>query len=607
MSNIIKEITVFYNECKEFVNELNIIIKYDEIIVINIKKILNTKTLDPIIDFIKLNNKTDIINFLQLTKNINIITNILHLFMKHASVDIYKYRDITDSSKFDFNSKLINLRKSHNLFKKQINTDLKNLLNEYYDSITSLNDDTIQQINDLYNDSFIIFNNDIIVTPSYKLFNMINGIPKDMDVNTSKISNMIIDDVVIIYNKFIDTNDVINKLIELNKNNILTLTNSQPLLDKYITNDHSGVFKVNKNNFQLYEFIPFLLKDNKNIIAFSDIIYKLTQYRLPNYEFNELLKAAQSISTTKYMNFVFMIIQNSGNNVNYNINPLFDNNVVISRTAGVNQDMVYKFNTIEQLDNSSTTTDYVHVINYSNDKPNVGILLETTDFKKFRLMININVINNINKTIGANLNDSIFIKDDVITKILKQQTSDRIANYNKIVENSIIANIQDNSLSQFYTSIDSNFNIYTNDAIYNKFTANIIDAIVKNVVIILKNKNIKKNDPIKFNILPILLDASNIKIFTNSIIEFYNTMKLTHSESFLTYLSLLEYTINKFKKEIIDGHNAAKYSDYNSVFDILYNLIINSVKNVINVKTHIYDMSIEKEQLLIAFKHKLDE
>lgn len=38
MSNIIKEITVFYNECKEFVNELNIIIKYDEIIVINIKK-----------------------------------------------------------------------------------------------------------------------------------------------------------------------------------------------------------------------------------------------------------------------------------------------------------------------------------------------------------------------------------------------------------------------------------------------------------------------------------------------------------------------------------------------------------------------------------------
>jgi hypothetical protein len=616
MNNIIKEINVFYDECNGFLKELDSIINIEELMVLNIKEILNKNDFTSLLNIIKQPN--DILEFLQIIKNINIINTMFNLFVESISIDIYKYKNLTDTTKFNFNTKQYEIRKLAKTYFKHNKQEIEQFTNDYINSITMLNDDTLQKINDLYNDSFIIMDKS-----KYKniVFNIAQHVIKNED-QSIKIYNLIINEIVVIYNKFIDSNKIIEQFNEINKNNVLNLNNGKQLSNistKFKNNSNSDTFKIKKTNFQLFNFIPFLLKNKNDVMSIQQIISKLLNYNMKSDNILlELSNAAKCYSVTKHINFTIILIQNNGNSINYNINPLFDKNVIISNSAGVNLDMIYKYNTIEQMGKSiDQEFEYIHVINYSNDAKNIGILLETHDFKHFRIMINTNVINPFNKNIEnvlhSDLQSTIFINDDIITKILKQDTSDRIANYNKNVESSILENVTDNSLSQFYTSVDSNFNIYTSDTIYEKFTNHITESIISNILIILKNKNIKKSEPtksVKNKILSILLNNGNIDIFTNSIIEFYNTMKLTTGESYLTYLSLLEYTINKFKKELIDNYNTLPYDTKTNnapIFDTIYNLVIVSVKNVINIKTHIYDMSIEKEQLLIAFKHKLNE
>lgn len=599
MNDIVKEVQTFYNECVTFSSELDILSSIDELMVINIKKILD------IGDIAKFTSYNNIIEFLNFIKHINLTRFILGSFVEHISIDIYKYKDITDTNKFNFNLKQTDLRKLYKSHVKQIKQKLSVISDEYYNTIETIDDDTLTQINDLYNDSFILLNKDIFIQPQYTIFN-ISSLSSVVNEKIN-INNLIINEIGIIYNKFIDANAIILQFNEINKSNILVSTgDSHVKTDKYkCVPNGTEIFKLPKVNFQLFTFIPFLLKDKGKIININDLIYKLIQYKITNSDNSQegiltgLLNAAKFYSISKHVNLTFIVIQNTGNLINYNINPLFDNNTIISNTAGVNNDMVYKFNTIEQLVNKQAQEEFIHVINYSNDKPNIGVLLETVDFINFRIMLNVNVINNINKSIEDGIHNKIFVNDQIITKILNQQPSSRIANYNKVVEDSILSKMQDNSISQFYTSVDTNFNIYTSTTVYDEFTNHIIDAIINNIESIIKDKTSKKH------ILPILLDKSNIDIFISSIIEFYNSMKLTTNESFITYLSLMEYTINKFKKELIDNYNSITYDKQESMLDILYNLVSISVKNVINVKTHMYDMSIEKEQLLIAFKHKL--
>ena len=69
MNNIIKEINVFYDKCFDFLKELDSILNINELMVINIKDILNKKNYTSLINNIKQPN--DVLEFLQVVKNIN--------------------------------------------------------------------------------------------------------------------------------------------------------------------------------------------------------------------------------------------------------------------------------------------------------------------------------------------------------------------------------------------------------------------------------------------------------------------------------------------------------------------------------------------------------
>lgn len=608
MSELKIVIIDFYKYCELFIININFLQTELPELYKNILNVITNKKIKLIFqDLEKYENYNSISDFLYYNQKINELINCIMIFQNLINFDVEQFHNLTNTTKYNYNIERSNMVGNINNFKNVFNNKLCNQNKQFINKLpATISNDDIKLVNDIYNNSFLIWTKynkikNILFDDEYvKIINIADGKKYDF-INVYKIKNMVIQQYTSIFNKYINADNIITSLHEINKSNILNITNAT-FENKYI---HQGnipsIINIKPNNLQLYNLIPYSFHNCKSI---KDIINKICNIdlKLSNNILQDLVNVCNIYSETINNNFVIIIIQHHGNMINYNINPLFDSSIQITHGNGLNSAIVNKMKTIE-FEKDTTNINLVnrrelHVINYSNSKPNIGFVLDTNDMISYRLLINKNIINNISKQIVDNIDNSIFVTDETITKLLQtNKFNNRIESYNKLLENSILSKVKDNSISHFYSSVDTNYNIYVNSSMHSNFTNKIIDIMISN------NVKLLEQHP-NHSIITILNNETNIELFKTSIIIYYNNLQLESQAAYLTYLSLLENTVDKFKKELIDTYNSIELSDNESKISQITIIMKTVIENVINVKTHMTDAAIEKEQILIAFKNK---
>jgi len=649
--NIIKSIIKIYHN---FLPSLEILLVNDNVLYSNIFDLIKNKNVELLLEKINeisvdINNintiSSDVDNYILFTFNIykhfNTLNIILELYIYYIDFDIFTdiKVDISNTQKNNINTNKNQILKEYNVYKNiynknniLINTHIHDILLNNYISVDVENVLKLyKEINNIYNNSFIYINlnKDVIYTKNdnyYLIFDILNNTINSSDNKNYKINNLVIDLYIIciqfIYNS-INNEDIIlyiNDITENDKNNIL-LFNNKISKSKIISNKNYNIVKY--ENLQTYNLKPIsLYKNNLELFNIYDIIYKLLDIKLS--KLLNLIKGKTNIDnickelynickiyTNKInINFSIIIMYKNGNLINYDLNNLINKELDINTENGINSKFIKKNNMIHNLNkNTNTKNNNMYLINYNEDNDNNILVLDTIDFINYRILTNKNIIKNIH----TNLENDINIKNIVLNNIdvynlINYTKSNRIEYYNKIIENKILKKVNPSPIGDFYNSINSNFDIFDDETIYNKLTNKILANLMNHV-----NKHIKKHpykDSVEKDIYisNILFNNNDISnVFISSLYEFYFSLSTKIDESYLTYVSILDYIINKFKKDIFDNFNGNVYrliEENLSVNDIIRDIIELSINNIINTKNHIYDMMIEKEQIILAFNKK---
>lgn len=550
---------------------------------------------------------TDLIN---IYNNVNLLNNILELYIHYINFDIFDdlNLDISNTQKKNLNVDKNNIILEYNTYLNVYSTFnnnyqqfLQNYIIDNYSSIDVMSLLECIFVNLDKNYIFINLNKNtyLDINEMYFTFN----INKTININNEncKINNTFIDLYIMLINVFYSNElqeknlSFIDNKIEQNKNKIFKINNINPTNKIYKKNKLQF---TNFNNLQTFQFKPVNL--NINIDKFLDKYCNIKSNNLSNIISkknvninnlsDELYKIIKLFSNKSKTNYAIFIIKKVGNVINYDINNLINHKISIHKNSGINKNIISKNNMISNSHFSQINNNQLlYLINYSEETENI-LVFDTINFNNFRVLTNNNIyidINNINiQQFSAKNKQNIF-------NLINNKGSSRINNYNSYIEKTIINKINTNSLSDFYTKIASNFDIYDDDTIYNKLTNKLLNNIMSYVK---KNKN-KKIYNLLFN------DDSIIDIFTETLYEFYFSLsdKKNIDESYLTYLSNVEYIINKFRKDIFDNYIILKNNNNSSDIILITNIIKTSIENIINTKTHIYDNMIEKVQLLKAF------
>jgi hypothetical protein len=640
--NLIKSlIKIFY----DFIPSLEVLLSENNNNLLNIiiNLIKENSDINDIINNINnniknINTNTDNILYLyelfNIYKNIKLLNVIIEQYIYYIDFDIFTdlKLDISNTLKTNININKNNILNEYYKYKNSydvLNNDLiESIINYFSQNIKNINiKDLFTKIHELYNNSFIFINlnkntylkyNDI-----YYLFNILEFTENnDNDIYNYKVDNLIINLYTTFINKLYEIVDdyellyYINDIIENNKDNLYNIFNNK----KLNVNKNNN---INYYNLQTFNFKPITLYNNNEVLNIYELLIKLfdiksnkinkyTQVNKINKDliFTELNNLIKLYSHNEKINYAIIIIKKTGNLINYDINNLLNNKLLINNINGINDTFLQKNIMIIPNDDKQNNEDNnIHLINY-NDKTQKILLLDTLNYINYRILTNKNYIKTIKNSINDDINlENIYINNDSIIKLLNNINSSRIDNFNNIIQNKIINNINDNSIDDFYNSINTNFDIYSDDSIYNKLALTILNNIMKYIIPMTKN-NKKTNLNIDKYIYNILFDNDKIiNIFTQTLYDFYFnlTNKNNLNESYLTYVSNVEYIINKFKKDIFDNYNLIikKYNSYNipDINSIISEIVKISIDNIINTKTHIYDTMIEKEQLLNAFNN----
>lgn len=592
----------FHNVCTEFISNIDFIKNnspqfYDNIL---------TTLLDEY-NFLSngdIDKYETISEFMQYHRNINIIANKLVIFVNLVNFNIDRRYNLTDTAMHTYDIHRSKIVVSSNAFKRLFNAEYDKSVESFINNINyeTIDDNQIHEINNIFNNSFFINTKANLIYSLPKMTIKVASAEEcgKYNLNDHNIKNLVVVEYTELFNKFIDTSNLIVRLHELNKSNVLNLSNIT-FVDKYKHPKLTNIFTLTQlNSIQLFSLIPFQLNKGTHTLTIDEIIHKICGIELKKTDslFNDLLNVCNVYTPMININFVIVIINHSGNMVNYNINQLFNTNIRTGSKEGLTDDIIYKFNTISFGKATKIDHKQVTVVNYSNDNDNIALILDTNDGINFRVLINKPIISKTNKQLEDGINNSIFIDDYLLSKLLlHRKINNRIESYNSAVEESILSKIKSENKSFYYSSIDTNYDIYTDDRIYIAFTNYIIDAMATHIDYLIKRNPTSSE-------ISLLIDDSNIDLFRESILKYYPKLNLNDKESFLTYLSNLENTVSKFRKELIDSYNRLP-DGY--IPNKINTLMHNAITTVINSKSNIYDSAIAKEQIIIAFKNKIHD
>ena len=648
MDNIIN------NKIIKLLNLIKILIKifYDFIPSLEIILTNNKLLLDNIINLIKENNDINLIisninnlisndnnelnlyNLFDIYKNINFLDNIISIYIYYINFDIFGdiKLDISNTLKTNININKNNILLEYNKYIDKFiifNDEFINFTSNFVTSnFNNLNNKLVfDKLTDFYNKSFFMINldKDNYLNDKDNKYKYIDILDISYSYENYKVTNLVINLYIKVLN-LMNENEYINNINESNKNNLFNFYNNN--INNYKKQiDNKNYDKIKYNYLQNFNFKPYALYNSNNLLKLDLFnIYDLvnTLFNIKSKKINDIIKSKKInkdnlfnelnniikfYSNKKKENYAFIIIKKNGNLINYDINNLTNNGLIINNLSGINNIFLEKNNMINIINYFNDNDDFIYLINYNKELTQKLVLLDTTNFINYRILTNKNIVkiidNNIEKDININY---IYINNSDIYNLLNKIKSIRITNFNKIMEKKIINNINDTSIDDFYNSINTNFNIYDDDTIYIKLSNNLYNNIMLYITKSIKNNNNKNINKLLF-ISTILFDNNKIiDIFSNTLYDFYFSLsneKLLSDESYITYLSNVDYIINKFKKDIFDNYNSIKIDVHidENIENIISNIIKISINNIINTKTHIYDNMIEKVQLLVAFKN----
>lgn len=486
---------------------------------------------------------------------------------------------------------LINLVKEINIYDERtlLSDTSKNNINQ--NKITIL--DIYKKIDKKYENTIELFINYIVKEFQYTYENYIEL------TKYFKNNDLILDLYVEIVKKYLSQENInFTELIQFN-NNYFKLE----ILNKYLDN-----IDIKYNNNKLDDF-NYIFKNNITINKkYNNIINKYTQYSLYkdynnlNDLFSELYNGNYKFKTNnldkKNLEYIYQILKDfykiektfvnviildaSLDTINYNLINLLDKDYKIEKNQGINIDYINKTKTIvnkeefkkmpdlyKKFKNDIYISNYHTIINIHNynlkDKlDKLELLLKTQYVLIFKLNEKFYIMQ-------ENLN-SIFIKHNKINTLLQNKPKYYVENYNTILENKIIENIEKQNMLESYNN---------KIALDYKNMPNIDNLELKNIIINKIKKEIIKNKKSK---------SENIESIISLIIdEIYKYIKKVNnidftSEIYLTYISNISSLTYKIKKELND-----KYDD-NILFNI-DNILDNIYSNILNINNNILDKS----------------
>ena len=275
-----------------------------------------------------------------------------------------------------------------------------------------------------------------------------------------------------------------------------------------------------------------------------------------------------------------IILECEKDGINYNINNLLDSKLSVDKNSGINDIFIKKTNTIieypknENIEDNITSTyisniQKVHIINspYDADKKN-NLTLDIDNYNSDILLIH---TNNKNKfDIFTNKNNNLKLKD--VLFIFHNRPNYRVENYNNIIENNILNQIEKkNILEEYHKNINFDVNTYT--------PANSIE--IKNKII----NDIKSKIKLEFNLKnkPVIIEMI-LEIIVDNISKFIkNKNKIEYSsEIYLTYFSNVNSVINKFKKEVVDNYDNDFISKIGDIVENIQSKIVKIDENIMD-------------------------
>lgn len=576
-------IFLYINELKEIKVNLDINESLDQNIIKNIiKKLENYINLINIDNLTyKLDNKKkhkEIINLLKIIKLNTKLNNLVKIHIQFINeIDIYDRKILmSDTSKNNINKNKLHILDIYNNIITNINNNLKIIINDSVYLIKKMIlSENIQNTN--YNITDIILFVDIINNYFNKHINIIQFFII-FEQSLLNINN-ILDDYLFIIN---ENNKQFALQYDLNKlditgnikNNISLSFNTEKLKNKYIIlkNNNNIVKTFNKFKFtSTFDSLDkLLLSANINIKVSNNI----------NKDTINILEKACKLYEKKYKhNIIIVILECKLDPILYDITKLVDNTIKVDKLSGINDNYINKTNTIIESNNNKNLNIYIsniqktHIINSSinyNLKSNIIDINYNTYNCKTLL---IHTYNNTNFTLlynDVNTNFTILFKE--ILPLIQNQPNYNIENYNTIIENNILNNIENkNILDEYYKTIKLDVNTYNLEntrEIKNNIINDIINKI--NLKFNYENKNL-----IIHQILNIIIDNISKYIKNKNKIEY-------DAETYMTYLSNVNSLINKFKKEVVDNYDDNFIDNIDNIIENIYNKILKINDNIID-------------------------
>ena len=520
----------------------------------------------------------EILKLLKLFKKITTLNKILNEDMKIISnIDIFNQKTLmSDTSKNNIHKNKMHIIDIFNGYNKNINNNNKLILIDIVDKIKYIikPNDNSSKSNEL----------------SYSLIKLIN--------DYFYKNNSIIDLLCLILNKLNNIDNSIDDLIYTIKENLKNFIIEKDLIDQKIKiNSNSLInleikYKIKKNKY-------VLIKENLNIVKNLNKFNCLNSYNSLNDLFKEILNSTIKINnnlnsenftqiykfTESYLKqnkkeIAIIILECEKDGINYNIDNLLDSKLTVDKNSGINDIFIKKTNTIIEYPKNDNPEDKItstyisniqkiHIINspYNLDKKN-NLTLDIDNYNLDILLIH---TNNKNKfDIFTNKDNNLKLKD--VLFIFHNKPSYRVENYNNIIENNILNQIEKkNILEEYHKNINFDVNTYT--------PANSIE--IKNKII----NDIKSKIKLEFNLKnkPVIIEMI-LEIIVDNISKFIkNKNKIEYSsEIYLTYFSNVNSVINKFKKEVVDNYDNDFISKIGDIVENIQSKIVKIDENIMD-------------------------
>lgn len=577
-----------YNLIFLYTNELKEIIS-DKFMINYINEEINDEIVKKLIKKIEKYNSSpkEIINLLKLTKNILKLAKLLSFHISIINeIDIFDKKILmSDTSKNNINKNklhILDINKIHSTninanniiiikeIVKELNTHVKHDDSNINKSLSNI--DTVNNYFQKHHEliDFYVQFIDSVKSHTDKNQKIIDYIDVILEQDKSRLLQKDLENLEIICNKNIEiylSYENKKKSTKVDKS-IITIKNNLNIVKTF-------------NNFKLHlQFDSF-----ENILDHHNISYKAFSKGDLKSKLENINKVLIDHEKNNKKKIIFVLIECKKDLISYNINNLLNNNIKVDKASGINDNYLIKTNTIVESQNDDINNIYIsniqkiHIINSPMETKQSKLIIDYDTYNSKIILVHTYNYKSFNLMSNSDINESIKFSD--IIPLIKNQPSYNIENYNSLLENNILKNIEEKSiLDEYHKTMQFDIKSYGLENTL-QMKNNIMDDIYSKIKLkfTFENKN-----AVTDMILDIIIDNISLYIKNKNKIEY-------DAETYMTYLFSVNSLMNKFKKDIIDNYDDNFLDKLDTLIDNIYKKILNINDNVVDkyYYTHIID------------------